>query len=293
MPNERALKAVELFGPRYPHLAGDPTALLRAISPAESAVLDQTLRRLNVQQVGQEARARGDEAIKTELGMPVGVTAGAAQGVSPTTPLSAFEGITPITTEQRERLTAAKTLEAAIVGNPANPADPGIKTLITRVFPNTSGLLGGLTASAVLAAKRMSRDPDYARLEAKIALALGNVAKVVAGESGRLTEQDAERAKTALSALQSGLLSGDTSESALARLSELENSLANIARDIKTPAEQMRGRADSPPQVGDVVGEPVPTGARLGTAPDGSRVANIPGVGIVPIRQTRDGRWVY
>jgi hypothetical protein len=47
------------------------------------------------------------------------------------------------------------------------------------------------------------------------------------------------------------------------------------------------------PQRGEMVGNVVPPGARTGTRRDGTKVAEIPGVGVVPIRQAPDGRWLY
>jgi hypothetical protein len=47
------------------------------------------------------------------------------------------------------------------------------------------------------------------------------------------------------------------------------------------------------PQRGEMVGNVVPPGARTGTRRDGTKVAEIPGIGVVPIRQGPDGRWLY
>lgn len=181
----------------------------------------------------ERGRGSGQAQIETELGKPIGITAGAEQGLSPTTPLSAFEGIVPITTEQRGRLEAAKLLE---------PQVQTIETLISDVFPPQSGIIGGITASSMIRRKRLANDPQLAQLEAQLNLALGNVARVLAAESGRLTEQDAERARTALADIQGFT---DTRESALAKIAIVNEALANIARDIRTPAQQMQDRQGS------------------------------------------------
>mgnify|MGYP003662551205 CR=1 FL=1 len=90
-------------------------------------------------------------------------------------------------------------------------------------------MTGVAKASFELGKKRLSRDPAYSALQGQINLALGNIAKVLAAESGRLTEQDAERARSALADLQGWT---DTRKSAIAKIAEVETALANIANNI-------------------------------------------------------------
>lgn len=234
MGTEREALSREMFGKR----AAD-------LTPAEMQQVNDRLPQEARELSLERGRGTGQAQIETELQSPIGITAGAEQGVSPTTPLSAFDGIVPVTTEQRGRLEAAKAL--------AVPVD-NIRTLVSQVFPNASGLIGGLTATIVLNQKRASRDPQLAQLEAQINLALGNVARVLAAESGRLTEQDAQRARTALADLQGFT---DTRESALAKVAIIQQALDRIAADVRLPADQLQQPRPTPPAAGGGGGSPL------------------------------------
>lgn len=175
----------------------------------------------------QRGTGAGEAKIETELASPIGITAGAEQGLDPTTPLGMLQGIIPNTTEQRNRMAALQALA---------PQAITIRNLVSKVFPPAGG---PVAASVVLGQKRLVRDPDFMQLEAQINLALGNVARTLAAESGRLTEQDAQRARTALADLEGYT---DTRESALAKLDVVDAMLKNIAASIRTPTQQLQDR---------------------------------------------------
>jgi hypothetical protein len=252
---DRESLARELFGKRATQL-----------TPTEMATVDQERIRRAEALSFSRGTGTGRAQIQTELGSPIGITAGAAQGLDPTMTLNTLRGITPITPEQRARLDAAQALAPQIAT---------IKSLVEQVFPDQSRL-GGVEASVVLGRKRAARDPQFMSLEASINLALGNVARVLAAEAGRLTEQDAQRARTALADLQGYT---DTKESALAKLTIVDQVLQRIGQDIRTPAQQIQDRSAAP-RTPPQVGAPPPSGPLATTPqvgderglPDGRRI---------------------
>jgi hypothetical protein len=175
----------------------------------------------------------GEAANQTKLNAPIGINEGAQQGVSGTTTLGQLDGVAMFTPEQKVRYEAIKDLR---------PSLERVRDLVNVVFPDSTGLIGGITAAAVLAGKRASRDPDLARLEALVDQSLSHVAKSISAETGRLTEQDAVRAQTSLANLKAALLSGDTKESALARIDETLDSTDRILKDLPNPAAALRSR---------------------------------------------------
>lgn len=179
---------------------------------------------------GQRAAAVGDANNATKMNAPLNPANAAAQAVPFGTSMKDLAGITPLTPTQRARHDAAANLA---------PQIDEIASLVKTVFPPQSGLGGGLKASIVLAKKRAARDPDMARLDGAIQRAVGNVARVLNAESGRLTQQDVQRAQKTLADL-SGYT--DTQESALAKLADVDATLQKIAQDIQTPGEVLRGR---------------------------------------------------
>jgi hypothetical protein len=298
--NPRELIAKELYGdPNNPN--EDARDLLQRLSPEQIGVVDDEVRARDIEEAGQRTRRVGDEEVVTtrnrELVKPIGVTHGAEQGLPPTTPLGEMAGVTPITDQQRARLESAKAITGTLYTAPgvdtSNPGNLGLKDLVAAVFPRGTGLVGGLTASAQLMAKRAARDPHYAALEARIQLALGNVSRVLAAESGRLTEPDAQRARAALVNLQSGLLNGDTYESAMARIAVIEDALVKINRDIQTPAQQMKNRGKGGPPAKQT-GPPGPAGAaaapQTGPYPVGSVQQHQSGRKFKVLGYTPDGK---
>lgn len=216
---EREALALEMFGSTASQLTREQIAIINRMLPERAGTL-------------AEARGLGTGAarIETELNMPLSEAEVARQDVPFGTTMRDLIGFEPVTPGQRARKAAVTSLA---------PQLTQIRELIGTVFPTASGLTGALTASAVLAQKRASRDPGMASLVAAINLAIGNVARVLAAESGRLTEQDAERARSALADLQGFT---DTRESALAKITQAERAMAIIARSIQTPGEQLRER---------------------------------------------------
>lgn len=175
-------------------------------------------------------RGAGGARIETELGMPLSVTETAAQNVPIGTTMADLKGIVPVTPEQRIRKVAALALVPQI--------DEMVR-LLPLVFPSGTGIGGAAGASLALAQKRAGRDPDFARLQAQLNLAIGNVSRVLAAETGRLTEQDVARAQKALMDLNGWT---DTLESAQAKIGIVVGTLTKIKEDIKTPGQILEER---------------------------------------------------
>lgn len=211
-------------------LFGKPAAQLL---PEQMAIVDKWA----LDRAGDVSYERGlgsgQARADTALLMPLTQEEAALQEVKVGTTWADLQGIVPVTTKQKDRLDAARALapQIDVIGN-----------LIMDVFPPQAGLVGGLTAAAVLKQKEATRDPKLARLKAAVSLALGNVARVIAAESGRLTEQDAQRARDALVNLDAALVSGDTQESAIAKMIDLRNANKRITEDIRTPGDILKDR---------------------------------------------------
>lgn len=209
-----------------------------ALTQEEMAVVDQAA----IERAGAVSYERGigsgSARAQTALMMPLTAEEAATQEVRVGTTWADIQGIVPVTVKQHARLDAARNLA---------PQIDAIGSLVMDVFPPQSGLVGGLTAAAVLKQKEAIRDPALARLRSAINIALGNVARVLAAETGQITQRDAERAEAALVNLKVGLLSGETQESAIAKLIDLQTTTKRIINDIKTPGQVLEERkAPSP-----------------------------------------------
>lgn len=211
-------------------LFGKPATQL---TPTEMAAVDKWALERAGDVSFERAVGAGTGRAQTALLMPMTADEAALQEVKIGTRWADIQGIVPVTAKQHDRLEAARTLapQVDLIGN-----------LVMDVFPPQSGLIGGVTAAAVLKQKEWNRDPALARLKSAVALALGNVARVIAAESGRLTEQDAERARAALVNLQVSLTQGDTQESAIAKIIDLDAGIKKIIADIKTPGQVLEER---------------------------------------------------
>jgi hypothetical protein len=252
--NEDEQLAHELFAGQFPP-GTPPAVILQQLNPAQRSTLygiaAQRRTALAGSTAGAAATAQQQAAAQGKLIQPIGVEAGAAQGIDPTTTLGELRGITPVTPAQRERLEAATNLATQMVE---------IDRLTRTVFPEGTGLIGGLTAAGVLATKRLRRDPDLAALEAALGLSLSNMARVLQNERGTLNEGDIRRAQDALTNLQISILRGDTQESALARLQVVNQAINKVKESIKLPAQQL-------PRRGPGGGPPPPPGGGTGVDP--------------------------
>lgn len=225
--NSREQVAAELFGKPNE----DPRQVMTRLSPEQLGQLDTTLRAREVSQAGAVTGARGAAENISKMNAPLSPDVAASQAVPFGTTMADLQGIVPVTEDQRKRRDAAVALA---------PQIDEIKQLIPQVFPAGAGLRGALKASEVIAAKRAARDPTMALLDEKIALAVGNISRVLAAETGRLTEQDVIRAQKALVDLQGWT---DTQESALVKLQDVEGALRRIRTDMQTPGDVLKGRA--------------------------------------------------
>lgn len=257
-PNPTELEASRQFG-----LPGeDPRAtLLRIAGEADGstklAAIQEAVKKNAANAAYQISQQRGIAANETKMAAPLTPDQAAAQGVPFGTTMNQLAGITPVTDDQRKRFDAAQALA---------PQIDEIRELVKVVFPPQSGVGGALQASRILATKRLARDPDFARLEEKVTLAVGNIARVLAAESGRLTQQDVERAQKALVDLSGW---ADTQESAEAKLKDVDAAIARIAADLKTPGQVLQERAAAaaatpPPSPGVT---PPPAAAAPATTP--------------------------
>ena len=200
--------------------------------PEVQAAINAELQKREVSQAGAVTGARAtannlaftqkwlDPTEAAKLGVPIGSS------------MADLQGFTPLTEDQRKRKDAVLALA---------PQMTNIETLVRQVIPPG---VSALQASAVIAQKRLRRDPTLAQLEGEIARAQGNVARVLAAESGRLTQPDVERAMKSLADISGWT---DTQESALARLSDVSAAMDKILADLRQSKEPSLGGPNGPP----------------------------------------------
>jgi hypothetical protein len=226
--NSTEAVAHELFGKPDE----DPRSVMARLTPEEMAQVNKTVNERSVTQAGQTTAAR--EAASNLAFTQKWLTAEQAGnlGVPIGSSLSDLQGFSPLTEDQRKRKDAVIALA---------PQVTAIEDLIRKVIP--AGM-NAVQASAVIASKRLRRDPDYARLEGEINRAVGNIARVLAAENGRLTQPDVERASKSLADLQGWT---DTQESALARLQDVSGAMDRILADLRTGGEPALRKSGGPP----------------------------------------------
>lgn len=222
-------------------------------TPEGAAKVNAEVQRRKIETAGQREAATGAQRNITRMGAPLSPEQAATQGVPFGTSMANLQGLKPITGPERVRYDAAKALAPQITE---------IADLIRTVFPSGTGLRGAIQASQVLAAKRLRRDPDMQRLEGALQRATGNIARVLNAESGRLTQQDIERAQKSLLDI-SGFT--DTQESALAKLQDVEQALTRVTEDITPPGARIAPpRPQAAPQTAPAAAPAGPPGLFVG-----------------------------
>jgi hypothetical protein len=222
------IEAQRTFG--KPAIALNPIELAQVQDAANTRLRGERIRTAGGT---AEASVLGREAGEQQTRVPESVAT--AQGLPFGTLIGDLRGIVPVSVDQRERKEAALAVMPDLMR---------IEELIPEVFPSGTGLRGGLEANRALLVGRITRSPNLARLQSVVNAAVSNMARVRAAESGRLTEQDVDRAFTTLVNLQASLLNGDTQESALARMEEARVAIQRVIDNIKLPADQLRERQE-------------------------------------------------
>jgi hypothetical protein len=117
--------------------------------------------------------------------------------------------------DQRRGVENVRDQLAKILGSADQPG-------LISVLPKQTDLVGGIAPGAIMALKRRSRNDRVAVAELDSALqSIVNVmARSVAEQRGAQTEADAVRAEAAIVQMRDAILSGDTQESASARINQ-------------------------------------------------------------------------
>jgi hypothetical protein len=159
-----------------------------------------------------EAKARGTGTAQAKFEAPADIAAAQAGGVPVGTRAADVAGQSVPTPAVRERRKSVEGLKAELTH---------IKDNLLGPLPK-KGELGELAPGAVYTVRR--RLPKYRTEIAKLESAINNVVNVMArsvGEQrGTQTERDALRAEAAIAQIRDALLTGDTQESAGARIDE-------------------------------------------------------------------------
>jgi hypothetical protein len=142
-----------------------------------------------------------------------------------------------------------------------------IKSLL-GVLPRSSDMIGGKLPGAVNAVNRMLPQyrAAYAALDSSIDNIVNSLARAVGEQRGTQTEQDAERAYNTVIQIKGRLLdptSGDTQESALARIAETEQYLQRVLTSLPAP---LQPTVATPPPAAAGAGAPPPPPAAGATA---------------------------
>lgn len=183
----------------------------------EAEAVYQQLRKENPEAAAEIAHARGratgDEQIATKFNTPLSPDEAAQQGVAVGTTPAQMVGQTPQTTAMQDLRRNSAMLKELL---------PNVKETIRAALPSQQEIFGNLTPGLVMKARRL--DPRYrnqiAAMESAVNLLVNNIARVVGGAKGAQSEKDAMRAEAAITNLKEGWITGDTAESAEARIDE-------------------------------------------------------------------------
>lgn len=205
------------------------------------------------QMLQAESQARGTGTAQARFEAPVDIPTAQSTGVPVGTRASQVAGQAVPTTQQTDRRKSVEEMQENLTF---------IRDNLLGVLPKDTEL-GGLAPGAVYTVRR--RLPRYRAEIAKLESAINNVVNVMArsvGEQrGTQTERDALRAEAAIAQIRDALLTGDTQESATARINESLRVLDGIL-----------GRLPAAP-VARPGGTGQPASSRVGGSPTGTNAA--------------------
>lgn len=301
-PTEEAQLAAELFGGRYPQFATDPNGLLRAISPAERAVLAQTQMRRTASQQGMNTSAR----MFAEANGPLSTSERGGR-------------------EDRLRAELARHDEAY----QTMLSQYGImRTALNRFQQDPVGAVEGIrvTFAKILDPTSVVREAEYARqgfglsafdklrgMYQQYVEGGGNIPEPILREMVETARQFVQGARERSVRIQQHYrniaireqLNPDNIIITLGQGGPPAASPGTITAPAPTATAPagVQGQGGPPalpaaptaaaPARGAFVGNEVPAGARRGTHTSGRPVADIPGVGVVFITQGPDGKWYW
>lgn len=190
----------------------------------QSVVLDKEKLQLE-----EEAKSRAMGTGTGRFNAPLGIKDAQETGVAVGTTGAQVAGQTAPTMQQIERRRSVETLKAGLTD---------IRDRLLVALPKQNELQG-LAPGAAYAVRR--RLPQYrnqiASLESSINNIVNVMARAVGEQRGTQTENDAMRAAAAIASLQDALLTGDTQESAKARITESLTTLERILGQLPQPLQ--------------------------------------------------------
>lgn len=212
--------AIEMFGKQASRLNAEEMAQVNAALPGY-------LERLSY----ARSTGTGTAANETRAAAPLSVDDAAQLQAPIGTSMNDLRGQVPMTPAQQQTRQAITTLSAKL---------PELESMIGRVMPDYGeGMLARARATGELRYKSASADPELVQLRALAKSMAGEVARVVQGQTGVLSDQDTARAQALLTDTDSWFT--DTRASALAKVSALRQLLQTINSAI--PAPQATGNA--------------------------------------------------
>lgn len=220
----------------------------------------QTLRKEKPEAAADLAHARGratgDESIATKFNTPISPDDAAQQGVAMGTTMAQVAGQTPQTPAMQDVRRNSAVLKELL---------PSVKATIRAALPSSNETFGNLTPGLIMKARRL--DPNYrnqiAAMESAVNLLVNNIARVVGGAKGAQSEKDAVRAEAAITNLKEGWISGDTAESAEARIDEAMSAIDAVLASLppEMAPTQTPGVAPKPGQAAQPGSNPTPAPA--------------------------------
>jgi hypothetical protein len=209
----------------------------------------------------KESEARGTGTATARFNAPADIPTAQAGGVPVGTRAADVSGQAVPTQAIRERRKSVEELKENLTH---------IKSNLLGVLPK-KGELGELAPGAVYTVRR--RLPKYRTDIAKLESAINNVVNVMArsvGEQrGTQTERDALRAEAAIAQIRDALLTGDTQESASARIDESLRVLDGILGRLPTEPVPTKPAATGAP----AAGTPAAAGTQNNAAPSATKDA--------------------
>lgn len=238
----------------------DREALSRATFGKPFGQLDQNQASIILREekrlLEEESKSRGAGTATARFNAPADLATAQQTGVQVGTSAADVAGQRVPTTQQTDRRRSIEDLRTQLTE---------IKDTLLGPLPKQDEL-GGLIPGAVYALRR--RSPQYreaiARLESRINSVVNVMARAVGEQRGTQTERDALRAEAAIAQIRDAVFTGDTQESATARIEESLRTLDQILSSVPAlpvPGAGTNPAGGSPPASSTGGGGAAPAGA--------------------------------
>ena len=258
-----------------------PGVPFERLSPEQAALVELQLEQEAARAAALKTTTTGQAQIAIDLDTPLPESFVKEQGLAIGTTKRMLLGQVPRAAQEAERELLLSQVE---------PLIEEINRKVDTVFPDARGFIGGVRTAAELTLDKLTRDPNYAALQADIGRAQSLVARLIALNLGAQSEGDARRALIQLANLEPGFLSGDVRDTARAKVLSTLQAIRSVRATLR-PRLTPNGAAAVPGAPPSKPGGQPPTAA----SPEGVKPGDIiedptqPGVMVRVVAIRADG----